>query len=308
MSKLNEKLYRKMYLIRKVEKVIQRHYGEDEMRTPMHMSMGSEAIAAGVCCALREGDQVLATHRTHSTYLAKTEDTDNFFLEIYGKGTSIQQGKAGSMHLCNPDLGYLGVSAIVGSIIPVAVGIAFANKVKKNGKVVAVFFGDGALDEGVFWESLNIACLKELSIIFVCEDNDLAVHTPRRLRQGYKSIDQIVSKYRCRTWKYFGTDVGVIHKETTWFRKDNSTPVFFHFRYFRYLEHCGVYEDFDAGYRSAEEVEEWYDPVRYRELKLNQKIIRKIQAEIDTKVEKSLEIAKLAPYPTEDELLKGVLR
>lgn len=308
MSELNKELYRKMYLIRKVEEVIQEHYGEDEMRTPMHMSMGSEAIAAGVCCALQDGDQVLATHRTHSTYLAQTEDTDNFFLEMYGKGTSIQQGKAGSMHLCNPDLGYLGGSAIVGSIIPVAVGVAFANKVKKNGKVVAVFFGDGALDEGVFWESLNVACLKQLPIIFVCEDNDLAVHTPRWMRQGYKNIDVIVKKYRCRTWYYFGTDVRVIHKEATWVRKDISTPVFFHLRYFRYLEHCGVYEDFDAGYRFSEEAEAWDDPVKIQESRFTPRVVRKIQIEIDTKVEKSLEMARLAPYPTENELLKGVLR
>ena len=129
---LNLELYKKLYLIRRSEEKIIEHYPEDEMKTPMHMSMGEEAIAAGVCQALKKEDQVFGTYRSHATYLAKTQDIDNFFAELYGKNASLLKGKGGSMHLCAPDHGHLGTSAIVGNIIPVAVGAAFANKRKQG--------------------------------------------------------------------------------------------------------------------------------------------------------------------------------
>jgi len=172
MKELNIELYKTMYLIRKTEEKIQEHYHEDEMKTPMHMSMGEEAIAVGVCHALKAKDQIFGTYRSHAIYLAKTQNINDFFAEMYGKDTALLKGKGGSMHMCNPDGGFMGSSGIVASAIPVAVGAAFANKTVKNEKYVAVFFGDGAANEGVFWESLNVACLMKLPIIFVCADKD----------------------------------------------------------------------------------------------------------------------------------------
>ncbi len=169
---LNLDLYKKLYLARRAEKKIREHYMEDEMKTPMHMSMGEEAIAVGVCHALKAEDQVFATYRSHAIYLAKTQKIDDFFAEMYGKDTALLKGKGGSMHMCAPESGFMGTSAIVASIIPVAVGVAFANKQMGNDKLATVFFGDGATDEGAFWESLNVACLMKLPILFVCEDND----------------------------------------------------------------------------------------------------------------------------------------
>ena len=142
MLNLNLELYKKLYLIRRAEERIRQHYMEDEMKTPMHMSMGEEAIAVGVCHALKAEDQVFGSYRSHAIYLAKTQNTDDFFAEMYGKDTALLKGKGGSMHMCAPDSGFMGTSAIVASIIPVAVGAAFANKQKGNGKLVAVFFGD----------------------------------------------------------------------------------------------------------------------------------------------------------------------
>ncbi|MHB9127870.1 MAG: thiamine pyrophosphate-dependent enzyme [Candidatus Humimicrobiaceae bacterium] len=159
---INIALYKTMYMIRRTEEVIQYHYLEDEMKTPMHMSMGEEAIATGVCHALKPEDQILGSYRNHGIYIAKTQETDKFFAEMYGKVTGTSKGKAGSMHLLAPGSGLVCTSAIVGSSIPVAIGFAFANKYSKNNKIAAVFFGDGAIDEGVFWESLNFACLKKL--------------------------------------------------------------------------------------------------------------------------------------------------
>src|ERR1700741_1934854 len=148
MKDLNLALYRKLYLIRRAEQAIRDHYMSDAMKTPMHMSTGEEAICAGVCQALRKQDQIIGTYRTHGIYLAKTGETDKFFAEMYGRESGMAKGKAGSMHLTAPEAGLICTSAIVGTTIPVAVGAAFAAREKKQDKVVAVFFGDGAIDEG----------------------------------------------------------------------------------------------------------------------------------------------------------------
>ena len=157
MKELNLELYKKVYLIRSVEDAICKNYIDDHMKTPMHMSMGGEAIASGICHALSPQDQVLGSYRSHALYLAKVGETEEFFAEMYGKKTGMVQGKGGSMHLIAPDEGLISTSAIVGTGIPVGVGAAFANKTHKNGKITVVFFGDGAIDEGVFWESVNAA-------------------------------------------------------------------------------------------------------------------------------------------------------
>ena len=136
---LNIELYKKMFLIRKSEIMIQKHYLEDKMKTPMHMSMGSEAIVVGVCHNLKNTDQIVSTYRSHAPYLAKTNNIDNFFAEMYGKDSAIIKGKGGSMHLIDPSKGHMGSSAIVASSLPMATGLAFSNKYYNDDKVVIVF-------------------------------------------------------------------------------------------------------------------------------------------------------------------------
>ena len=316
MPKLNQELYKKLYLIRRAEENIREHYIEDDMKTPMHMSMGEEAIAVGVCHALQLGDQVFGTYRSHAIYLAKTQKIDDFFAEMYGKDTALLKGKGGSMHMCAPEFGFMGTSAIVASVIPVAVGAAFANKRQGNGKSTVVFFGDGALDEGNFWESLNVACLMKLPILFVCEDNGFAVHTPTHKRQGYTSITDIVSNFNCNLLREETTDAEVIYELTRQAIKLIGTtqmPCFMHLRYYRYLEHVGINKDFDAGYRSREEFEEWYkkDPVNLQREKLLRQGIKEeeiitIEREIDDRIENSLRLAREAPFAEVSELYTGV--
>lgn len=316
MATLNIELYRKLYLARRAEETIREHYAENDMKTPMHMSMGEEAIAAGVCHALQKEDQVFATYRSHAIYLAKTGKIDDFFAEMYGKDTAMLKGKGGSMHMCAPEAGMMGTSAIVASHIPVAVGAAFANKRQDNGKVVAVFFGDGAMDEGDFWESLNVACLMKLPLIFVCEDNGFAVHTPASQRQGYASIAGVVSKFNCSLLEENTTDAEVIYhlaRRAIELIKTARMPCFMHLHYYRYLEHVGVNEDFDAGYRSREDFEAWAkkDPVRLQRQKLLQQGVAeaeiiKLEKEIGDKVENSLKQAKAAPFAEASEIYHGV--
>ena len=309
-------LYRKMYLIRSAETAIQKHYFDDEMKTPMHMSMGEEAIVAGICHALKPEDQVMGSYRSHALYLAKTNETDKFFGEMYGRVTGTARGKAGSMHLADPDAGLICTSAIVASHIPVAVGAAFANKNQKNGKVVAVFFGDGAIDEGVFYESLNAAALWKLPVVFVCEDNGIAVHIADKQRHGYSSIADIVSQFDVQVHRSESTDaaevLGIAMHAVAQVRNGNG-PAFLHMKYYRYLEHVGISEDFKAGYRSRDEFEAWEarDPVRLMRDRLAKEMsesdLRELEDAIDNRVEGSRKAAQDAPLPSLNVAYEDVL-
>lgn len=315
-SKLNLDLYKELYLVRRSEEKIREHYMEDEMKTPVHLSVGQEAISAGVCHALKNDDQIFGTYRSHGIYLIRTGETDKFFAELYGKETGLAKGKAGSMHLFAPEHDFMGASAVVTTIVPVAVGASLANKKRKNGKLVAVFFGDGAVEEGAFWESINFACLKKLPIIFVCEDNGFAIHSPKKDRQGFKSISDIISNFECNVFSAETTDAEEIYNLTCdaiKTMKKNGKPCFIYLKYYRYLEHVGINQDFKFGYRSEDEFKKWYkvDPINLQRKKLlkngyYEKEIKELETKIEKQIEKSVELAKKAPFPKDSEVLRDV--
>ena len=315
--KLNIELYQKAYLVRKSEDTIRKHYMEDEMKTPVHLSVGEEAIAAGAIQAIGKDDQIFGTYRNHGIYLAKTGETDKFFGELYGRDTGMAKGKAGSMHMFSPESNFLGASAIVATCIPVAVGAAFASKYKNEKKLVFTFFGDGALEEGVFWESINFAGLKKLPILFVCEDNGFAIHSHINDRQVFKEITEIVEKFGFNVYKSDSTDPEEIYKITIQAMKDykrNKKPCFLHFKYYRYLEHVGINEDFKFKYRSEEEYKKWLkrDPVdlqrkKLLDLGLKEGEIKKIEEGIEKQIQRSIEKAKKAPFPKDKEVICDVL-
>lgn len=316
MKDVNIELYKMMYLIRSSEYKIQEIYHEDEMKTPMHMSMGEEAVVVGVVKALDPIDQVVGTYRSHALYLSKTGETDLFFAEMFGKETGCVKGKSGSMHLSSKDNGLLCCSAIVGSSIPVAVGAAFANKYNNNGKKVAVFFGDGAMDEGVFWESINYASVNELPILFICEDNGYAVHTARNKRQNYNPSADLFKEFGFNTYESISTDVEEIYNLTRKAIQDmnkNNRPCFLRLRYYRYLEHVGINTDFQDNYRSKLEYEDWKkrDPIVVQVCKLFNLGITldqftEIESIIDKQINKSIEFARESKFPEKGELYKGV--
>jgi TPP-dependent pyruvate/acetoin dehydrogenase alpha subunit len=316
MKELNYALYQKVYLIRRAEQAIREHYASDAMKTPMHMSTGEEAICAGVCHALRPGDEIVGTYRSHGIYLAKAGETDRFFAEMYGRETGMAKGKAGSMHLTAYKEGLICTSAIVGTTIPVAVGAAFANRELKRDRVVAVFFGDGAIDEGVFWESLNSACVMKIPLLLVCEDNGFAVHIPKPLRHGYRSITDVVSKFDCDVYPSESTDPEVIYNladRAIKGMREVKRPAFLHLKYYRYLEHVGVNEDFAQGYRDRKEFEHWRasDPVELQRRKLlrwySEADVKRLEEAIDRQVAESVKRAEQAPFPKPAELYQDVL-
>src|SRR6202050_1789932 len=192
------RLYSAALRIRRVEEEIARLYPSDKIKSPVHLSIGQEAVAVGVIDLLRGDDVVSGTYRGHAAYIAKGGSLPAMFAELYGKATGCAAGKGGSMHLIGMDRNILGNSAVVGTHIPVALGFALAIKRRKESRVVACFLGDGATEEGVFGESLNFASLTALPVVFVCENNGFAIHTPLAKRWATDRLVERVATFGIR--------------------------------------------------------------------------------------------------------------
>jgi acetoin:2,6-dichlorophenolindophenol oxidoreductase subunit alpha len=278
--------------------------------------MGQEAVAVGVCKALAGNGDVVASYRSHATYLAQTEDHGRFFGELHGRTNGTADGKSGSMHLSDIPKGMLGSTGIVAAGIPVAVGAAFANKHSAPGRIAAAFFGDGATDEGAFWESLNIACAMGLPMLFVCEDNDMAVHTRKAERQGFKALVDVVRQYKCTVFEDDTNDVESIYaltRKAVAHMAETGMPAFLNVRTYRYLEHCGTALDDDAPYRDSAEDAFWKgrDCVAMQRKRLlargmAESDIQKAEYEINEAVAASVVAAKAAPHPDPRLLYHGV--
>ena len=310
-------LYRKLLLIRQAEETIRLQYASDEMKTPVHLGIGGEAISVGVCHCLPGNATTFGTYRNHALYLAMTEDTDGFFAELFGKETGPGKGKSGSMHLCAPERGVTATSAVVATTIPLAVGAALARKYQKDSTPVTVFFGDGAVEEGVFWESVNFACLQRLNILFVCEDNGLAIHAPASERRGFRSLIDVMQGFHCHVASAEGSDLTtVIHatRQLLTGMAQSHQPGLLHATYFRLLEHVGIHEDFSAGYRSRLSPEEWkqVDPVErlaneLRALGCSPCDLEAVKESIDRQIATSIARARTASFPPAESLYQDVL-
>src|SRR3954454_2316519 len=201
------RLYRSLYRIRRVEEAIADAYPSDRIKSPVHLSIGQEAVSVGVCAALLPRDVVFGTYRGHALYLAKGGSMRAMVAELFGKATGCTRGKGGSMHLIAADKGVMGMSAVVGTTVANAVGHAYALRYRKTDAIVASFFGDGATEEGVFAESLNFAVLKKLPILFVCENNGYAIHTHQSRRQGKPDIRARAEAFGLPAERLDGNDV-----------------------------------------------------------------------------------------------------
>lgn len=312
----SQDLYEALFFTRRCEEYIIKHYNEDQMRTPMHMSLGQEFIPVGICRALDGTADVFASYRSHAAFLAQTLNSDLFFGELYGRTTGTADGKGGSMHLSAPDLGHLMSSGIVGSTIPVAVGTAFANRQLKTGRQAVVFFGDGAVDEGGFWESLNAASVFNLPVFFVCEDNGWAVHTPPGAHQGFSSMREVAELFDCHFFEDDSNDVENIYaitRDAVEKTAERSRPVLMHINCCRYLEHVGISEDWEFGYRPIAERETWLekDSLKVQRERLlssgvTVEVVGAVEDAIDARIRQSIERAAAAPIPEAPRLFEGV--
>ena len=259
MNSTSQELYFAMLRIRMVEEKIAELYSEQEMRCPVHLSIGQEAVAVGVCDHLEREDIIMSAHRAHAHYLAKGGDLKSMIAELYGKETGCAMGKGGSMHLVDLNSGFFAAVPIVGSTIPIAVGVAWAFKLKKSRNIVTVFLGDGATEEGVFFESLDFASLKNVPMLFVCENNFYSVYSQLNVRQSPdRKIAGLAESHGIKTYTGDGnniTQVSEIAKEAIKYIKDYNAPAFIELETFRWLEHCGPNWDDELGYRKEGELD-----------------------------------------------------
>lgn len=311
---MNEEIYRSLYRIRRVEEEVVRVYPTDKIKSPVHLSIGQEAVSVGVCQALQKDDIVFGTYRGHALYLAKGGDLKKMVAELYGKATGCAKGKGGSMHLVDVAAGVMGGSAVVATTIPQAVGYALALKYQSSQQLVVSFFGDGAVEEGVFHESLNFASLKKLPIIFVCENNDFAIHSRKSIRQSYRTISELAKVYGLPTQRFVNDDVFKLYQATKKvveeIRKGHAGPYLFEVATYRYKEHVGPGDDFSAGYRLRAEADPWLrkDQVKKVSNLLSEKVRLKIESEVETEIKQAFEFAEESPYPPASELYTDVFK
>jgi len=303
--------YHQLYLIRRVEERISEIYPSDKIKSPVHLSIGQEAVAVGVCRALRQDDFVSGTYRGHATYLARGGDLRGMFAELYGKASGVARGKGGSMHLVDMAQGVLGTSAVVGTTVPIAVGYALAQKALATGRVVASFFGDGATEEGAFYESLNFASLRRLPVLFVCENNFLAIHEPITKRQAADRLLERVATFDLPAARVTSGDVFEIYDRTMALLDHVRTgkgPAFLECHTYRWREHVGPGEDYDAGYRDRAELTAWQakDPIALLGTALPPEQRQKIETEIERLIEDAVNFAESSREPIAEELLAHV--
>lgn len=303
-----ERFYRSLYRIRRMEEEVARIYPSDKIKSPVHLSIGQEAIPVGVCEALKPKDIVFGTYRSHASYLAKGGDLKKMMAELYGKSTGCAKGKGGSMHLIDPAAGVMGTSAIVASTISQAVGYGYAQKIMKKPTAVVSFFGDGACEEGAFHESLNFASLKNVPVLFVCENNLYAVHTPLKSRQPMNNIWERIRGYGIPSLRIEdGNDVirifEVAQKEIAEIREGGG-PRFMECMTYRWKEHVGPGEDYDSGYRLKSEAEPWIkgDAVKRLGSLLEPEKRRQIEEEVEQEIAEAVQFAEQSPFPLDKEL------
>ncbi len=305
-------LYHKLRLIRRVEEEIARVYPSDKIKSPVHLSIGQEAISAGVCDALRPDDVVSASYRGHAAYLAKGGDLPAMIAELFGKKTGCAGGKGGSMHLIGMERFILGGSAVVGTSIPVAVGFALALKREGKGRVVAAFFGDGATEEGVFHECMNFASLHKLPVLFVCENNLFAIHEPLHKRWATRQLCERIRTYGMPAHQITSGDVLEIRslaaEAIAPMRSGAQGPAFLECHTYRWREHVGPGEDYEAGYRGREELMAWQerDQVRIMGAAIGPSERARIDAEIESSIAAAFEFAEKSEFPLKEDLYKHV--
>ncbi len=303
---LYRRLFRTALLIRLVEERIIQLYPSDRIQSPVHLSIGQEAVAVGVCNALKPDDLVFATYRSHGFYIAKGGPLPEMFAELYGRIGGISKGKAGSMHLSAPEVGLMGSSAVVASTIPHAVGAAMSFKRRNISRVAVAVFGDGATEEGVYHESLNFAALSKVPVLFVCEDNGLAVHSFRNARQSYRLPEHAatfgIQSHRVED----GHDALAVRQATLDALAVVRTgqPFVLEIATGRYKEHVGVGDDFHFGYRTSADIDAW----KSRDPLINDtELVKELTPGIDKEIAAAVEFAERSPAPGRDELLTDVI-
>jgi pyruvate dehydrogenase E1 component alpha subunit len=298
-------LYHDMLRIRRLEEVLAQRYSEWNMRCPMHLCIGQEAIAVGVCSVLKADDKVFSNHRAHGHYLAKGGDMNALVAELYGKVSGCARGRGGSMHLIDQDAGFMGATPIVGGTVPLAVGAAWSARLQHQQHIAVVFFGDGCFEEGVLHESMNFAALHKLPVMFVCENNQYSVYTGLDERQPRRPIHGVAAAHGLHVLEGDGNDVLQVQQLASQARQSieqDGLPQFLELHTHRWLEHCGPNEDDHLQYRPPGELQRWKqrDPLTVFLQQLPDDAaaqIKSIQAAVEDEVAAAFVFAEQSPFP-----------
>jgi pyruvate dehydrogenase E1 component alpha subunit len=310
--------YETMLRIRRFEERAADLVEAGEIRTPCHFCIGQEAAAAGVCAALMPEDCIFGAHRSHGHYLAKGGDMRQLMAEIFCRRTGCSAGRGGSMHVCAPEVGVLGTVPIVAATIPLAVGAALAFKLRREPRVAVTFFGDGATEEGHFHESLNLAGVNRLPVLFVCENNLYSSHMGIFERRLKDNITASASAHGIVGESVDGNDVAAVYRaaiaavDTA---RRGGGPTLIECRTFRWRGHVGPGWDYDVGVKRSGEIETWRqrDPIARSaddllKIGLHDGELNEIRVRVDREVTDAVDFARRSLPPRPDDLLDHVYR
>jgi pyruvate dehydrogenase E1 component alpha subunit len=298
-----------------IEERIAERYAEQQMRCPVHLSIGQEAVPVGVCAHLSREDYVMSGHRSHGNYLAKGGDLKRMLAELYGKVTGCSKGNGGSMHLVDLSVGYLGATPIVSSTIPIAVGAALGSVMRGDPRVTVTFFGDGATEEGVFYESLNFAALKQLPVLFICENNLYSVYSPRSVRQPHnRNLVQLAQGQGVESYQGDGNDVVEVYRlsaQAVRKARAGGGPTLLELNTYRWREHCGPNYDNNVGYRTESEFQAWkrrcpiatFQQRLVRDGLLTPKDLEGMAGQVHVELDEAFAFATASPLPHPSQLM-----
>ncbi|MCF8506723.1 MAG: thiamine pyrophosphate-dependent dehydrogenase E1 component subunit alpha [Caulobacter sp.] len=312
MSEETVRLYRSLKRIRRVEEVTAEIYPSDKIKSPVHLAIGQEQVSVAVCDVLGPRDWVGGSYRSHAMHLAKGGSLPGLIAEMYGKETGCCRGKGGSMHVIDVAAGVMGSSAVVGTQIPMATGYALAAKMAGDGSVVAVFFGDGATEEGCFYESLNFAALHRLPILYVCENNGYAIHEPlskRRARpEGICGAAEALGVPATRIDDGCVFAIRSAAETAVRTMRTGGGPALIEAVVYRWRQHVGPNEDYDQGYRGHDEAQPWKERDQVARLAgmLDPATREAVDAGIEAEIEAAVAFAESSPVPAAEELYADV--
>lgn len=307
-------LYRKMVTVRNFEETAADLFMKGQLPGFLHLYVGEEAVAAGVMAHLTAQDMITSTHRGHGHAVAKGARLDMMFAELFAKKTGYCHGKGGSMHIADLDLGILGANGIVGGGVPIATGAGLALKMKGSDRVTVCFFGDGASNTGAFYEGVNLAAVWELPVVFICENNQYAESTPRKVHQKVKDVADRAAAFNIPGVVMDGMDVFDVYKKTGDAIdrvRAGGGPILLEAKTYRFWGH---YVGDPQVYRTKEEVEEWRkrDPILMfrervvKEGKISVGELDAIEAEVKKEIEAAVEFARQSPEPELESALQDI--
>ena len=309
--------WQRMKRIRMVEEAIAKKYPAGAMRCPTHLSIGQEAVGTAAGMVLRIDDFAVSSHRAHGHYLGKGGDLYRMLAEIHGKADGCSGGKGGSMHLVDPSVGFMGSTAIVGNTIPIGVGLALSIQLKGTDQISCIYLGDGAVEEGVFYESVNFAAVRKLPVLFICENNLYSVYSALDVRQPKnRSIQEMVEAIGVKGETLTDGASAILSgvAEAVGQVRTSGEPYFVEIPTYRWREHCGPNVDDDLGYRSEEEVRirKERDPLSQLQKELltaghmTHEMISNEEAAIEREITEAFEAVAGAEFPDSEEILSDV--